>query len=215
VAGAEIPVRSDPIFWRNLLRRYRFTHNVKQAALAYDLGVTQAMVSRWESGAVQPAADMQARIRALAGTPEDMASPLVGWRKHVAVQPGIAAVVDRDGVIETASTGLAREADRPRDQIEGQTLASLFQGDLVALHALLIERGFFDGALESVESADRYCFANSHGKRDIGPVHGLHWPHIGEDGTVRWMLTGARVSPVEFDRLRREFGGQVEMSGPE
>ncbi len=215
MAKSEAGTRTDPNFWRNLLRRYRFTYNVKQAALAYDLGVTQAMVSRWESGVVQPGADMQSRIRALTGTPEDMASPLVGWRRHVASQPGIAAVIDRDGLIETASAGLAREAEMARDQIEGRMLASLFEGDLITLQVVLKERGFFDGALESVESADRYCFANSHGKRDIGPVHGLHWPHVGEDETVRWMLTGAKVSPVEFDQLRREFGGQVETSGQE
>ncbi|WP_295696241.1 helix-turn-helix domain-containing protein [uncultured Maricaulis sp.] len=204
---------ADANFWRTLLRRYRFTHNVKQADLAYDLGVTQAMVSRWEAGAVRPAADMQARIRALTGSTDDMSAPLVGWRKHVACQPDIAAVIDRDGLIETASTGLARETGLSRDRIEGRTLASLFAGDLVALQGLLIDRGFFDGALESVESADRYCFANSHGKRDIGPVHGLHWPHAGEDNTVRWMLTGARVTRLEFDHLRSEFGGQVGSSG--
>ncbi|OLF71091.1 hypothetical protein AWH62_13630 [Maricaulis sp. W15] len=213
MAGAEIVSRADPDFWRNLLRRYRFTNNVKQAALAYDLGVTQAMVSRWESGAVQPAADMQERIRALAGTPEDMASPLVGWRNHVAFQPGIAAVVDRDGLIETVSSGLLRDAEMALPQIEGKQLEAIFIGDVIELFNTLMEKGFFDGAQESAESADWYCFANSHGKRDIGPVHGLHWPHVAEDGTVRWMLTGARVSAKEFELLREELGGQVALSG--
>ncbi|WP_291841940.1 helix-turn-helix transcriptional regulator [Maricaulis sp.] len=213
MAIAGRPAPTDPQFWRNLLRRYRFTNNVKQAALAHDLGVTQAMVSRWESGAVQPAADMQARIRALAGMTGDMASPLVGWRNHVAFQPGIAAVLNRDGVIETASLGLARDASLARPQMEGVRLEAMFAGDLVDLFNTLAERGFFEGAIESAESADRYCFAFSHGKPDIGPVHGLHWPHEAEDGSLRWMLTGARVSLQEFEVLRGELGGQVAVTG--
>jgi len=209
---AESCHRTDPNFWRNLLRRYRFTSNLKQAALAYDLGVTQAMVSRWESGAARPATDMQEKIRALTGAPDDMSAPLVGWRNHVAFQPGMAAVITRDGVIETASAGLAREAGLSRNEVEGRALGDLFRGDLVALLNTLNAKGFFDGALENVESADRYCFVNSHGKRDIGPVHGLHWPHLAENGTVWWMLTGARVGIDEFDLLRTELGGQIALS---
>lgn len=207
------PKQGDPNIWRNYLRRYRFTNNIKQAALAEDLGVTQAMVSRWESGAVRPASGMQARIRALAGTSEAMASPLVGWRSHVAFQPGLAAVVSADGEIETASAGLIRELGSSRGKIEGQSIETLFAGDLVRLRNILIEKGFFDGALESVESADMYCLANTSQNRRIGEVHGLHWPYLGEDDQVRWMLTGARISPTEFECLRRELGGQVELTG--
>ena len=213
MADADPQSQGDRNVWRNFLRRYRFTHNVKQAALAEDLGVTQAMVSRWESGAVRPAPAMQDRILALAGSTQDMASPLVGWRHHVTVQPGLAAVINRESVIETASVGLVRELDLPRARIEGQSIDALFSGDLIELRNILIAKGFFDGALESVESADVYCFANTHGKRDIGPVHGLHWPHRAEDDRVCWMLTGARVSTAEFESLRRELGGQVELNG--
>ncbi|WP_417485829.1 helix-turn-helix transcriptional regulator [Maricaulis sp.] len=207
------PAEGAPDIWRNYLRRYRFTNNIKQAALAEDLGVTQAMVSRWESGEVSPAPGMQARIRALAGTSDAMASPLVGWRNHVSFQPGMAAVVSVDGVVETASAGLIRELDLSRGQIEGKGIDALFCGDLVGLFNILVAKGFFDGALESVESADMYCFASTYKNRDIGPVHGLHWPHAAEDGRVRWMLTGARISPTEFESLRRELGGQVELTG--
>ncbi|WP_323763032.1 helix-turn-helix transcriptional regulator [Maricaulis sp.] len=212
MAGGDQSKPGDVTIWRNFLRRYRFTNNIKQAALADDLGVTQAMVSRWESGAVSPAAAMQDRIRALAGASEAMASPLVGWRQHVAAQPGMAAVVNADGVIETASRGLARELELPRGRIEGQGIGSLFAGDLVSLYNTLIAKGFFDGALESVESADVYCFARPRKNRDIGPVHGLHWPHRAEDNRVRWMLTGARISQTDFESLRRELGGQAELT---
>jgi len=205
--------RGEAEIWRNYLRRYRFTNNIKQAALAEDLGVTQAMVSRWESGAVTPATGMQARIRALAETSAGMASPLVGWRNHVSFQPGMAAVVTADGVIETASAGLIRELELSRGKVEGKSLDALFSGDLLGLHNILNAKGFFDGALESVESADMYCFASTYKNRDIGPVHGLHWPHVAEDGRVRWMLTGARISPTEFESLRRELGGQAELTG--
>ena len=122
-------------------------------------------------------------------------------------------MIDRAGRVETVSAGLLREAGLARSQMEGRRLNGLFSGDLVDLFNAFIEKGFFDGAIESAESVDRYCFAISHGKRDIGPVHGLHWPHRVGDGSVRWMLTGARVSPQEFDLLRQEWGGRVAFAG--
>ncbi|WP_233352682.1 helix-turn-helix transcriptional regulator [Maricaulis alexandrii] len=203
--------RSTPVSpdWRDRLRRYRLSHNIKQAALAEDLGVTQAMISRWEAGLVDPSAVMQARIRALLAT--EAAVPLVGWRAFVAQQPGLAAVVDRTGSLETVSQGMARLLEQPADQIEGKYIDEVFSGDLPQLFIRLKNARFFDEAVETVESADNYSFVdkNGHGVRHC--VQGLHWPHRGEDGEIRWMLTGARIPQAEFERLRRILAGQTEM----
>lgn len=44
------------------LRRWRLLNRVKQAALAADMGVSQATVSRWESGRLAPALREEARL---------------------------------------------------------------------------------------------------------------------------------------------------------
>lgn len=195
--------------WRGLLRRYRFTHNIKQAALAADLGVTQAMVSRWESGVVEPSPQMQAVIRSLLDDGA-VSVPLIDWRTHVAKQPGLAAVIDRDGRIETASAGLLRLLGLPRRRVEGRALDALFSGDIPHLYKRLSDAGFFDEALESVESVDRYCFVDDNGRSVECCVQGLHWPHRDEDGNIRWILTGAVVGEADFARIRRAMTGQVD-----
>lgn len=44
------------------LRRFRILKQVKQERLAAELGVSQGMLSRWESGVHQPSPEAQARI---------------------------------------------------------------------------------------------------------------------------------------------------------
>lgn len=196
--------------WRDRLRRYRLSHNIKQSALAEDLGVTQAMVSRWEAGLVDPSPVMQARIRVLLAL--EPAIPLVDWRRQVALEPGLAAVIDPVGQIETVSQGLARLMARPAAEIEGQYVDEAFSGDMPQLFRRLKNAGFFDEAVETVESADKYCFVDKNGHVVSHCVQGLHWPHRGEDGEIRWMLTGARVTQAEFVHLRRSQSGQIELN---
>ena len=193
--------------WRDRLRRYRLSHNIKQSALAEDLGVTQAMVSRWEAGLVDPSPVMQARIRVLLAL--EPAIPLVDWRRQVALEPGLAAVIDPVGQIETVSQGLARLMARPAAEIEGQYVDEAFSGDMPQLFRRLKNAGFFDEAVETVESADKYCFVDKNGCDASCWVHGLHWPHRGEDGTVRWMLSGARIDEAEYRELRTILSGRI------
>ena len=199
-----------PHSWPDLLRQYRHARNIKQAALAQDLGVTQAMVSRWESGGIRPGPRMQARIRALVAETH-LAAPLVDWRLFAASQPGIAAILDDRGCFETVSPGFERETGLAARTIVGRSVADLFAGDLPQLFLLLTGAGFFDEKLESAESADRYCRKTANGPDPIGPMQGLHWSHRAEDGAVRWILAAARIDEAEFARARHDFGGQARL----
>src|SRR5690606_31241240 len=51
--------------WGPQIRRFRRLRAIKQNALAEQLGVDQATVSRWESGRQMPDLGMQRRLRAL------------------------------------------------------------------------------------------------------------------------------------------------------
>ncbi len=56
------------------LRRWRVLNRVKQEALAYELGVSQTRISRWESGKSQPDDSNRAKItRLLRARPESAA----------------------------------------------------------------------------------------------------------------------------------------------
>jgi transcriptional regulator with XRE-family HTH domain len=209
---AQAPGKSEnaDIDWPAVLKKYRFSKNMKQASLAEDLNVTQAMISRWESGAIAPGRDMQERILAMVAQ-ETLSTPMVGWRQFVTDQPAIAAVIDPDGQIETVSVGMIRETGIARGDFEGQRIDEVFSGDLLKLFSWLSTTGFFDERVETVESAERYCFHRPDGAEDSFCVHNMHWWRRGEDRRPRWILTGARVDEAELDALREEFGGQARI----
>ncbi|WP_300531000.1 helix-turn-helix domain-containing protein [Maricaulis sp.] len=210
MAKARTPAQNGDVNWPEVLKKYRFSKNMKQASLAEDLNVTQAMISRWESGAIAPGRDMQGRILAMVEQ-ETLATPMVGWRQFVTDQPAIAAVIDPDGRIETVSVGLIRETGIGRADMEGQRIDGVFSGDLLKLFSWLSTIGFFDERVETVESADRYCIHRPDGAEDSFCVHNMHWWRRGEDRRPRWILTGARVDEAEFEALREEFGAQARI----
>ena len=117
-------------------------------------------------------------------------------------------MIDRTGTIETASAGLLRLLARERAEVEGTRLDDLLSGDLPALFQTLGASGFFDGRLESVESVDRYTFVDREGQVSSLCIEGLHWPHTGEDGAIRWMLSGAPIDEAEYETLCRERAGK-------
>ena len=206
----ETIVRTEQAHWPSLLRHHRFTHNLKQAALADDLGVTQAMISRWESGRAMPSGTMQTRLWGLFDEAA-IGVPMPNWREIIALQPAMSAIISRDGRVETVSQGVLREFCLDRRDIEGHNLKEFLRGDALTLHASLLEHGFFDGAVEMAESADLMCLRLANGlKRDFY-AHRLHWPRRDVDGEIRWASSGSRISKDEFFAIREELGGQLDI----
>jgi len=201
---------SGTVHWASILRQHRLSQNMKQSALAYDLGVTQAMVSRWESGKAEPAAAMQKRIEEMLDE-ADMGSPMVAWREIASQQPAMVAVIDENGKGELVSTGVLRELNMDRSELQGTAISELFDGDMVSLFEGLKSSGFFEGKVDMVESADYIQYRKRDGSMVKFHAHGLHWPHLDEDGKIRWVASGARVSEDEFLSMRQELGGQMRI----
>jgi transcriptional regulator with XRE-family HTH domain len=203
-------LRGTKTHWPSVLRHHRFTHNLKQAALAHDLGVTQAMISRWESGRATPSGVMQTRLKGLFDEAA-IGVPMPNWREITALQPAMATIISRAGLVETVSQGVLRECRMDRSDIEGHKLSAFMSGDAVSLHQALLDQGFFDGAVEMAESADLMNFRLANGMKRDFYAHRLHWPRRDVDGDIRWASDGARISKDEFDAMRDELGGQLDV----
>ena len=62
MCDTRVPLEIPVIHWPSVIRHYRLSEGLKQAAMAHDLGVTQTMISRWESGTATPSVRIQERV---------------------------------------------------------------------------------------------------------------------------------------------------------
>jgi len=205
----EEPV-SKTVHWASILRQHRLSQNMKQSALAYDLGVTQAMVSRWESGKAEPAAAMQKRIEEMLDQ-ADMGSPMVAWREIASQQPAMVGLINEKGFSELVSAGTLRELGLNKTSFKERSIYESFEGDFISLFEGLKAAGFFEGKVDMAESADYLQYTKPDGSKVSFFGHGLHWPHMEEDGKIRWVTSGARISEQEFKSMREELGGQMRI----
>lgn len=196
--------------WSTIIRRYRLTHNLKQTSLADDLNVTQAMVSRWESGAACPGPSMQKRILALIN-PQSNAVPMTGWRDMQARSPEMVAIIAQDGRVETVSEGLLRETGLDRLQFEGLRVSDLFGHEAEALRLHLAGMGFFEGQIEAVETTGQMDFRPQGQEPVKQRIHALHIPRRDLDGTYKWIANAAVVSEGEQQILLSELAGHCRI----
>ncbi len=94
----------DGITFGARLRQWRKANNIKQAALAHDLNVTQAAVSRWENSIDEPSSRNLSQIRAMmaAGSQEESIAV-----QFISRQLSLRALFDVDGMkLLTCSRGL-------------------------------------------------------------------------------------------------------------
>ncbi|MEA1943466.1 MAG: helix-turn-helix domain-containing protein [Pseudomonadota bacterium] len=194
------------IHWPSVIRHYRLSKGLKQAALAHDLGVTQTMVSRWESGVALPSQRIQERIFDLYWTTHTSVSR-AAWLERIARHPAIVGVIDADGRIQRASRGFLRALGCDRHSLEGRFLAEAFQGDLVDLYDTFVTSGFFEGRVSSAESMDRLVFTGTDGRQVERRAHGLHRPTFLPGPQIVWLLSAAEVTASVYGDVRTRLGG--------
>lgn len=95
---------SEAARWGRRLREWRRLNHVKQAALAFQLGVSQPTISRWESGEDFPSPAHLARLQdMIIGSLRDECAL---ERLLVARQSSIRTLMDMDGMrLDTVSAG--------------------------------------------------------------------------------------------------------------
>ncbi|WP_323763033.1 helix-turn-helix transcriptional regulator [Maricaulis sp.] len=196
------------IHWPSVIRHYRLSKGLKQAALAHDLGVTQTMVSRWESATAIPSARIQARLFDLYWASQASVSRDV-WLDRIERHPAVVGVINAAGRMVRASRGFCRTFDCDRHGLEGRYLHEAFEGDWAGLYDTLAASGLFEGRVSSAESMDTVTFHDRDGARRTRHVHGLHRPSFLPGPEIVWLLSGAEVSERVRDDVRARLGGQL------
>lgn len=103
---------------------------VKQAALAHDLGVTQAAVSRWENGLDTPSARLMGKLEDLLTNRDN---PPLLERRFIERQAAVRGLFDLDGVRLLTSSHGFRQLWPDFAAMEDVALADNMVGELAAL----------------------------------------------------------------------------------
>jgi transcriptional regulator with XRE-family HTH domain len=204
VHDINLSVSSGKVNWPSIIRNFRMSKRLKQAALAADLGVTQAMISRWENGESDPPERVKRRMAELV---QDafVVAPAPTWVDLVTLNPGIEFVTDSLGMFKAISNGALDLFGVGREEIEGRQAQQFLGGDFASNMDQVREKGMFQSNL---------AFAQSLGSLEINVASGMktvlcdfiHWPRLSEARTVYCVHSGAVIDEATYTRRLQERG---------
>lgn len=206
----EADVEAGTVHWPSVIRHYRLSNGLKQAALAHDLNVTQTMISRWEAGVTAPSMRIRERLFDLFWAATSSLSRDV-WMDRIRRHPSVAMVVDRRGRQVIASRGLLRSLAAARPEVEGRYIHESFRGEFVDLFDALVASGMFEGRVASAESVDLLQFISPDRALTRVHMHGLHRPVFMTGQHVLWLASGAEISRPIAREVRAKLGGKMEI----
>ena len=207
VDDINLPVSSNKVNWPSVIRNFRMSKRLKQAALAADLGVTQAMISRWENGESEPPERVKRRMTELV---QDafVVAPAPTWADLVSLNPAIELVTDSMGMLKAVSQGALDLLGMTREEIEGRSIRQFIGGDFVEALDVIREKGMFQNNL---------AFAQSLGSIEINVPSGLrtelvdfiHWPRISQARSTYCVHSGAVLNEGQYTRRLEQRGDKV------
>lgn len=207
VDDINLPVSSNKVNWPSVIRNFRMSKRLKQAALAADLGVTQAMISRWENGESEPPERVKRRMTELV---QDafVVAPAPTWADLVSLNPAIELVTDSMGMLKAVSQGALDLLGMTREEIEGRSIRQFIGGDFVEALDLIREKGMFQNNL---------AFAQSLGSIEINVPSGLktelvdfiHWPRISQARSTYCVHSGSVLNEAQYTRRLEQRGDKV------
>ncbi|HEV7309910.1 helix-turn-helix transcriptional regulator [Ensifer sp.] len=161
------------------LRRFRRLRQIKQEALAADLGVSQGMLSRWEAGVHEPSTETRTRIEALLQRHE---SAGIDDTLHRLVEEApfpVHLVCDDSHVLLSASPARQAQWRVSAASFRGVSLWRYATPEIIECELALPDLGWFDDAASgSVEFAT--CGSND-AEMPIPPST-VRWERIGISG---------------------------------
>jgi transcriptional regulator with XRE-family HTH domain len=196
--------------WGEALRAFRVRNNIKQEAAAHMLGVSQAYVSRIESGSQEPSPNVEKRLRTLLTAPAhrpvfEYIKALVSRSPHVTFLLSFKA--DEIWVEAASPAALALtvrlHASAP-ELVVGQPMKLGDRPEVLGTVERVIADGGFEGRVAFVdtiwsapleESGETLFFRNT-----LVPMR---------DEMTRWFVHGTTrlITQAEYQRLNSEWGG--------
>lgn len=197
----------DAESWGPQIRRFRRLRSIKQNALAEQLGVDQATVSRWERGRQVPDLGMQRRLRALMRSAEPRDEVLLKHWIDSAV--GYTLLNDAQRTILAASPSFCRLHGVDADEVIGRSAVPIYTEELERIWWQAIEAGFFEGEIASVTAVSRIN-ALSGLERGVAGIS-VWTPVRLRTGDVLCRVDRVALSDEEFTRARAQYGGPMRI----
>jgi transcriptional regulator with XRE-family HTH domain len=197
--------------WPSLIAEFRRARGLKQDAVAHDLGVSQATVSRWESGASTPCTAMQNKLFRHARQARSPFATL-HWAETFRrlLAPGV--VISADKLVSLVNNPLAERLGIPTSEIEGQDFEQAFSGEVIETRRRAIECGVHAGRVASYEGCSHVKLNSQLAKNVSFHVHYVGWPYFSDDGEIAAVQQGVFVSPVQAAEIRGRLGGLVQFT---
>ncbi|WP_417468449.1 helix-turn-helix domain-containing protein [Maricaulis sp.] len=198
---------SSKVNWPSIIRNFRMSKRLKQAALAADLGVTQAMISRWENGESDPPDRVKRRMADLV---QDafVVAPAPTWIDLVTLNPGIEFVTDSSGVLKAISAGALDVFGLSREAVEGRPIERFLGGDFARTMETLRSKGMFRSDLVFAQSLGTVEVTTDTGPRTV-LCDFIHWPRLSEVRAVFCVHSGAVLDQKKYDSRLEERGQKI------
>jgi transcriptional regulator with XRE-family HTH domain len=205
----DLTAAPSKVNWPSVIRNYRMSKRLKQAALAADLGVTQAMISRWENGESDPPERVTRRLTDMVHD-AFVVAPAPTWMDLISLNPAIEFVTDSMGMIKAVSRGASDLFGMVPERLEGRPVNQLIAGDFAETLDTIREKGMFQNSL---------VFAQSLGVIDINLASGLkservdfiHWPRISQARSTLCVHSGKILTDDEYTARLGERGKKLVM----
>jgi transcriptional regulator with XRE-family HTH domain len=163
------------------IRRMRRLRNMKQAHLAEVLGVTQATVSRWESGAHEPDPEQATKLEALLSVPLDSLAHAALRRLIEAATIPVHLVCDATHRLLAASPARETAWGVSAQELRGQSLWCFASDELREVEGQLRDVGWYDTRSPAVSA---WTNDNGNALLHIVPQLFLWERMVIDDGTV-------------------------------
>ena len=172
-----------------------------------DLGVTQAMISRWENGESDPPDRVKRRMSEMV---QDafVVAPAPTWVDLVQKNPAIEFVTDAMGVFKAVSQGAVDLLGVPREKIEGRPAAQFLSGEFGEVIETVREKGMFQNNLAYAQSLGRLEFDTPGGSQSR-LVDFIHWPRISQARSTYCVHSGAVLDEAQYTVRLEERGRKL------
>jgi len=180
-----------------IIRTVRETLGLTQQGFANQLEVSQATVSRWESGQSAPDAASRRRIHALTGRSTNSADAAL--TRMVRLSPSMMALFDLNMRILAMSERAAEAHSVVPDEVVGLDCRPLFTEDLAEAYEAAVNSGFFAGNVLGIDIA---CAIRGLKGQPFYVVANWHLVYRPSNGDPLLLWNGEHVDYATFVRAR-------------